>query len=50
MDQESTPDAPMDDLSVRLRAELKRHFGYADFRPGQEAVVRAVLDLSLIHI
>ncbi|HEX2703140.1 MAG TPA: DEAD/DEAH box helicase, partial [Solirubrobacteraceae bacterium] len=27
-----------------LHAALHEHFGYADFRPGQEEVVRAALD------
>jgi ATP-dependent DNA helicase RecQ len=29
---------------VHVTESLRRHFGYASFRPGQEALVRAVLD------
>ena len=29
---------------------LKKVFGYDSFRPGQEDIVRRLLDLSLIHI
>ena len=31
-------------MSIDLRHELSRHFGHASFRPGQEEIVRAVLD------
>ena len=33
----------MDDYMQRARAELKRVFGYAEFRPGQERAISRIL-------
>src|SRR4051794_4591780 len=37
-------EAPLDALSAKLRSALRDHFGYRDFRPDQERIIRLLLE------
>src|SRR3954471_21896924 len=37
-------EVPLDLLSAKLRSALRDHFGYRDFRPDQERIIRLLLE------